>query len=66
MKTPETRSRFQTATRHYHRYRPDNRGWEDWIDRPSKPSPWKRALWISATVVLASAGVALLFVFDVI
>lgn len=66
MKTPENRPRFQSSNRHYHRYRGENRDWKDWEEPETRPRPWKRTLWISTSVVLASAGLALLFVFDVL
>ncbi|MCW1922542.1 hypothetical protein OKA05_08245 [Luteolibacter arcticus] len=67
MKTPETRPRFQSANRHYHRFRSDNRGWDEWIDPARKPGSSRRMLWIAATVVLATASVVvLLFAFNVL
>ncbi|MEK7953486.1 hypothetical protein [Luteolibacter soli] len=66
MKTPEARPRFQSSNRHYHRYREDNRGWDDWVDPAAQRGSWKRWLWISTSVVLAGAGVALLFYFDIL
>lgn len=53
MKNPSSRQPFKSATRHYHRYREENRtGWNDWIDgRKTGPAPrgarWK---WIVATL----------------
>lgn len=50
MKTPDSRQPFKSATRHYHRYREENRsGWSDWVDgRKSGTSPrsprWKRII----------------------
>jgi hypothetical protein len=66
MKTPETRPRFQAATRHYHRHRTDSRGWDDWIDPAKKPGSRQRGLQIAAAVVLATICVGLLFVLDVL
>ena len=38
MKTPDSRPRTPSATRHYHRYREENRdGWSDWVDGTRKP-----------------------------
>lgn len=61
MKTPDSRSRFQSATRHYHRYREENRdGWGDWVDGTRKsgkskhPGRWKWLLAVSAVVGLAA------------
>ncbi|HEY1121849.1 MAG TPA: hypothetical protein VGE67_09620 [Haloferula sp.] len=66
MKTPDSKPRFQSSNRHYHRYREDNRDWNEWVDLAPKPGSRKRALWISTSMVLVAAGVALLFVFDVL
>lgn len=61
MKTPDSRPRFQSATRHYHRYREENRdGWSDWVDGTKKPGKskhpgrWKWLLAVSGVVALAS------------
>lgn len=52
MKTPDSRPRFQSATRHYHRYREENRdGWSDWVDGTKKTGPshrGRRARWLLA------------------
>jgi hypothetical protein len=61
MKTPDSRPRIQSATRHYHRYRPENQdGWNDWVGGKKKPAKsgrpgrWK---WLLAVVgVIAIAG----------
>ena len=66
MKTPDSRPRFQSATRHYHRYREDNRRWDDWIDPTRKPGSKRRALWLAVAGVLAASGVACLFVFELL
>jgi hypothetical protein len=67
MKTLQPRPRFQSATRHYHRHRADNRGWDDWIDPTGKPGTFRRKLWISATAVgLTTVTVVALFGLDVL
>jgi hypothetical protein len=57
MKTPDHRPRFQSATRHYHRYREDRRDWADWIDPVKKSSSKRRGWWLAALVVLGVAAV---------
>jgi len=67
MKTLQTRPRFQAATRHYHRHREDNRGWDDWVDGARKPGTSRRRIWIAASVVvLMSAAVMALFGFNLL
>lgn len=66
MKTPEAKPRFQSSNRHYHRYREDNRDWNDWIDPAPKPGSRKRTLWISTSAVLVALGAALLFALGVL
>ena len=66
MKKPEAKPPFQSSTRHYHRYREDNRDWNEWIDVAPKLGSRKRTLWISTSAVIIAAGAALLFVFDVL
>ena len=63
MKTPESRPRIQSATRHYHRYRPENQdGWSDWVDGKKKPGKsgrggrWK---WLLALVGVLGIAVLL-------
>lgn len=66
MKTPDSRPRFQAATRHYHRYREENSRWDDWIDPLKKPGRSRRRWWIAACIALPAAAVALLFACDVL
>lgn len=61
MKTPDSRPRFQSATRHYHRYREENRdGWSNWVDGTKKagkskhPGRWKWLLAVVGGVALAA------------
>lgn len=43
MKTPDSRPRIPSTTRHHHRYREENRnGWSDWVDGTRKPGKPKR------------------------
>lgn len=38
MKSPDSRPRFQSAKRHYHRYREQQQGgWNDWVDGGKRP-----------------------------
>jgi hypothetical protein len=66
MKAPDSKPRFQSSNRHYHRYREDNRRWDDWVDSSPKPGPRKRWRWISTLVFLIGMGVALLFAFGIL
>ena len=66
MKTPDSKPRFQSSNRHYHRYRVANRDWNEWVDLAPKPGARKRTLWISTSAALVAVGVALLFAFDVL
>ena len=63
MKTLHTRPRFQAATRHYHRSRPDTRGgWDEWVDLGKRPGVRRRGLWAAAMgLLLTTATVMLLF-----
>ena len=60
MKTPSSRPRFQSATRHYHRYREENPdGWSDWVEgskKPRKPGGPGRKKWI--VIAVLGTGVA--------
>jgi hypothetical protein len=60
MKTPETRQRFQSATRHYHRYREERRGWSDWIDPEKNGGPPRRLKWWLLSALLVAITGALL------
>jgi hypothetical protein len=65
MKTPDSRPRFQSATRHYHRYREENRdGWSEWITQKPTARKGKRWIWLtSATAIcglVAWGAIALL------
>jgi hypothetical protein len=67
MKTPESRPRFQTSTRHYHRHREESsRDWEDWIDGERKPGRSRRGWWIAAAISLAATAGVLIFAFDLV
>ncbi len=53
MKTPSSRQPFKSATRHYHRYREENRsGWNDWIDgkKPASAQRFARWKWVILTL----------------
>ncbi len=68
MKTPDSRPRFKSATRHYHRYREENRdGWSSWIDG-SKPGPngrGARRKWMLATLIgLGATGLIVAAVYS--
>lgn len=39
MKTPDSRPRFQSAIRHYHRYREEQHDWDLWTEGNQKPIP---------------------------
>lgn len=56
MKTPDSRPRNPSATRHYHRYRAESSdGWSTWVDgarKPGKPKRGDRWKWL-----LAAGGV---------
>lgn len=61
MKTPDSRPRNPSATRHYHRYRAESRDdWSAWVDgarKPGKPKrggPWKWLLAASGVLGLAA------------
>lgn len=61
MKTPDSRPRFQSATRHYHRYREENQdGWNDWVGGKKKPVKsgrsglWKRLLAVVGVLAVAA------------
>lgn len=60
MKTPDSSPRFRSATRHYHRYREENRdGWNTWVDGKEKPARFKIGARLKWTMVIAGAlGVA--------
>lgn len=69
MKTPDSRPRFKSATRHYHRYREENRdGWSRWIDG-SKPGPSDRGTrrkWMLATLIgLGATGLIAAVVYSI-
>ena len=70
MKTPDSRPRFQSATRHYHRYREENRdGWKDWIDGSKSGSGSRRARrkWILATLIgLGATGLIVAVAYGII
>jgi hypothetical protein len=57
MKSPDSRPRFQSAKRHYHRYREQQQGgWNDWVDGGKRPkrgrSPRQRILMAVAAALL--------------
>jgi antibiotic biosynthesis monooxygenase (ABM) superfamily enzyme len=64
MKTPDSGPRFRSATRHYHRYREENReGWKNWVDGQSKPARFRRiGQWKWLIAIVGVLGVALLLV----
>lgn len=69
MKTPDSRPRFKSATRHYHRYREENRdGWSRWIDG-SKQGPngrGTRRKWMLATLIgLGATGLIVAVVYSI-
>ena len=68
MKTPDSSPRFRSATRHYHRYREENRdGWNKWVDGKGKPAGrriggrWKWFLGIGGAVAAAGLLGAVFF-----
>lgn len=66
MKTPDSRPRFQAATRHYHRHHGGQRDWNDWID-PVRKSGRARFGWrLAGVLVFAAAAVGLLFAFGLL
>jgi len=71
MKTPESRPRIPAATRHYHRYRAENRdGWSEWVDGKKKPAksgrPGRRKWLLALVGVLGIAGLLGAFFFKVL
>jgi len=70
MKTPDSRPRFQSATRHYHRYREENRdGWKDWVEGSKSGSGSRRGRrrWILATLIgLGATGLIIAVAYGII
>ena len=69
MKTPDSRPRFKSATRHYHRYREENRdGWSRWIDgsKPGANGRGARRKWMLATLIgLGATGLIVAVVYSI-